>query len=299
MSVLTGQTTRLFSTPYLTVAEYKQAPTAIDYNNLVTDSADPDVQDAELANVIARASSWIDTFCNQTLGATQETEQQRTRLRPDGFITVHPRYFPIIEVTDFWFGLQPNQMIQFPDPSQGWLEDQSFTIPYSAATLSYSSAGPVQFGLPSGPRQQAYVRYTYVSGYPSTVLAANAVQGATSLTVTSGDGITVGARMNVYDGAQTETVTVASTYTLGSTTVPLVSPLTFAHLSGVSVSALPPAVKQAAILATTGFIKARGDNSLTMDVINTPTNMTGSVGRSVANDFGMAKELLLPFRRIR
>jgi hypothetical protein len=36
-----GATTKLFSTPYLTIAEYKNAPTAIDYNNLVTDSSDP------------------------------------------------------------------------------------------------------------------------------------------------------------------------------------------------------------------------------------------------------------------
>ena len=53
-----GLTTKLFSTPYLTLDEYKQAPTAIDYNNLVAASTDPSVQDAELANVIARASSF-------------------------------------------------------------------------------------------------------------------------------------------------------------------------------------------------------------------------------------------------
>ena len=45
-------TTHQFSTPYLTIQEYKNAPTAIDIDNLVFNSSDPDVQDSELANVI-------------------------------------------------------------------------------------------------------------------------------------------------------------------------------------------------------------------------------------------------------
>ena len=74
-------TTHGLTTPYLTLAEYKNAPTAIDIDNLVFNSSDPDVQDSELMNVIARASSWIDTYCNQVLGATEETEKDRKSTR--------------------------------------------------------------------------------------------------------------------------------------------------------------------------------------------------------------------------
>lgn len=299
MSALIGQTTRQFSTPYITVGEYKQAPTAVDYSNLVVDSADPMVQDAELSNVISRASSWVDTYCNQVLGATQETEQQRARLRSDGLIIVHPRYFPVVTVSDFWYGLSPNQLVQFPDPSQGWLEDQSIVIPYSSANLSYSTQGPLQFGLPAVPRQQVYVRYTYVSGFPSTVLAGSVAANGSTITVLAADGITAGARMTIYDGSSTEEVTVASSYVYGSTTVPLTAGVGFAHAAGVSVSALPPAVKQATILATSAFIKSRGDTSLTMDVLNTATNVNTGVSKSIASDWSMARELLAPFRRIR
>ena len=44
---------------YLTVAEYKNAPTAIDYDNLVV-GGNQAAQDAELLANIARASSFID-----------------------------------------------------------------------------------------------------------------------------------------------------------------------------------------------------------------------------------------------
>ena len=44
--------------PYLTVAEYKNAPTSIDYNNLVV-GGNQTAQDSELANVILRASSFM------------------------------------------------------------------------------------------------------------------------------------------------------------------------------------------------------------------------------------------------
>jgi hypothetical protein len=299
VSILTGNTTRQFSTPYLTVDEYKQAPTAIDYNNLVVASADPAVQDAELANVIARASSWIDTYCNQIIGATQETEQQRSRLRSDGMLIVHPRYFPVVALTAFSFGVDPNGLVNYPDPSLGWIEDQSIVLPYTSANLSYSSQGPLQFGMPAIPRSGVYCRYTYVSGYANTLINATVSSGATSITVADATGITAGTRLTIFNGLSTETVTVASTYSFGSTTVPLVTATAYAHASGISISSLPPAVKEAAILATTAFIKVRGDTSLVMDVISTPMSQGTQEKQGIANDLGIARELLMPFRRIR
>lgn len=298
MSNLYGNTTKLFSTPYLTIEEYKQAPTAVDYSNLVLASSDPAVQDAELKNVIARASSWMDTFCNQVLAATEETEQQRSRLRGDGMLAMHPRYFPIVALKSVSYGITPNNLVAYADPSQGWIEDQQFVLPYTATTTNYSSQGPVQFGMPAMPRSQVYVNYTYISGYANTTLAANASASATSITVADATGITAGLRMTIYSGMNTETITVKNTYSFGSTTVPLESPLANAQTSGVSVSALPPAVKQAAILVTTAFIKVRGDNSLTMDMVTTP-HQNSAVNKNITTDLELAKELLAPFRRVR
>lgn len=298
MTNLYGNTTRLFSTPYLTVAEYKQAPTAIDYNNLVVGSTDQAVQDAELANNIARASSWIDTYCKQVIGATVENEQQRSRMRPDGTIAIHPRYAPVSVLLSFSYGAAPNQIQAYLDPSQGWIEDQQIILPYAANTGAVSSAGPLQFGLPASPSVRLYCKYQYVAGYPNALLASNAASAATSIVLNDVTGLMPGTILNIYDGQSTERITVASNYTYGNTTVLLASPLSYAHTAGVSVSALPPAVKEAAILATTAFLKVRGDYSLTMGV----TNQVGTVGLNRAQldyDLALAKELLEPFRRIR
>lgn len=292
-------TTQQFSTPYLTTDEYRNAPTAIDIDNLVFNSSDPDVQNSELANVIARASSWIDTYCNQILGATQETETQRARISPDGTIKFHPRYNPVIALTDFWYGNPSNNLIQAQDCSVAWIENQQIIFPYVSQSSYFTSQGPLQFGFPTAAGTLVYLKYTYVNGYPNTLIAT-ATALASSLTVTSGTGITAGDQLKIYDGMYSENVTVASTYVFGSTTVPLTSPLLYSHSAGVSISALPPAIKEAAILATTAMLKVRGDNSLTMAVGTLPSQATTpQVQASISDDMSMAMALLAPYRRIR
>lgn len=292
-------TTQQFSTPYLTTQEYRNAPTAIDIDNLVFNSSDPDVQDSELANVIARASSWIDTYCNQILGATMETETQRSRISPDGTIKFHPRYNPIIALTDFWYGNPSTNLIQAQDCSVAWIENSEIIFPYATLSTTFTSQGPIQFGFPSTSGQVVYLKYTYVNGYANTLIAT-ATAGQSTLTVTNGTGITTGDQLKIYDGMYSENVTVASTYVFGSTTVPLTSPLLYSHSAGISISALPPAIKEAAILATTAMLKVRGDNSLTMAVGTLPSQATTpQVQASISDDMSMAMSLLQPYRRIR
>ena len=105
---------RQVSRPYLSLAEFKNAPTALDYGNLVV-GGNQAAQDAELTNAITRASSWIDQYCNQIIGATADTEQQRTRIRPDGTIRFHPKYFPLIALTAFSWGATPNSLVASQD----------------------------------------------------------------------------------------------------------------------------------------------------------------------------------------
>jgi hypothetical protein len=288
--------THQFSTPYLTLTEYKNAPTAIDYDNLVV-GGNAAAQDAELTNVIARASSWVDTYCNQILGATSENEQQRTRVKNDGTIRFHPRYAPIIALTALSYGSDPNNLTTVTDCSVCWVEDAQIIFPYSRLSTTWSSQGPLQFGFPSNPSVETFLRYTYVNGYANTLINT-ATAAATSLTVTDGTGVVAGQMLKIYDGVNSENVTVASTYTFGSTTVPLTSALAYSHATGISISSLPPAVKEAAILATTAFLKVRGDNSLVMAVTTRPS-AAPSDAQNIKGDLGLAMELLKPFRRMR
>jgi hypothetical protein len=288
---------RQVSRPYLTLDEYKNAPTALDYGNLVQGGTQA-AQDAELTNAITRASSYIDQYCNQVLAATLDVEQQRVRMRPDGTVRIHPKYFPIVSLKSLACGFSPNQTTTVQDLSAAWIEEQQIIFPISGVNLNWSSQGSLGFGFPSTQRAETYVNYSYVNGWNVSTLAVASSAAASTLILDNGIGITAGQTLKIYDGANSENVTVANSYSYGSATIPLTSPTLYAHTVGNAVSAMPAAVKQAAILVTSAYLKIRGDASLVLDVTNAPgSQIDGSqkVGSSVAH----AHEILKPFRRIR
>jgi hypothetical protein len=282
--------------PYLTVQEYKDAPTSIDYNNLVV-GGNQAAQDAELANVILRASSYMNEYLNQSLVADQYTETQRVRVNGQGMIALHPNNSPIISLSSFQYGTDPNNLVALPDCSTAWFEAQQLIIPLSNLGLNYSSQGPLGFGVGFSPRQQVFTEYTYVSGFVNTTIAT-ATAGATSLTVTDGTGIIAGQPYRIYDGSKSERITVASTYTNGSTTVPLTSALAYTHTAGVAIGNMPNAIKQSCILITTAFLKVRGDNSMTMNLTTQPTVNVGNTNR-YSGDIALALDMVNKYRRIR
>jgi hypothetical protein len=280
---------------YLTIAEYKNAPTSIDFDNLVV-GGNANAQDAELANVIMRASSYMDAHLNRNLTATTYVETQRTRMTSEGFIALHPDNAPVVQLSDFQYGSNPLNLITLPDCSQTWFENQQIIIPLSQLSTSYSSQGPLAFGG-GFPRQQIFMKYTYVAGYVNTrIVTATATQS--TLTVRSGAGIIAGQILHIYDGALSEDVTVASTYVNGSTTVPLTTALVSTHAAGVAIGNMPMTIKQACILITTAFIKMRGDNSMTMQITTSPTaNVDGA--QRYGGDIASALEMIKLYSRIR
>lgn len=290
----------LFTTPYVTAAEYKQSPTSIDVTNLV--SRDAAASLAELNNLVARASSWADTYCGQILAATVDTDLDWFNMSRDGWLKVHPRYTPILQLNSFAYGSMPGNLATLTDLSQVAIlsRAQEFHVPLAAGVMS-SSAGPLQFG-PAGYGARILCSYTYVNGYPTTTLAATASAGASSIQVVDATGVLAGlTQLGIYDGGQTEMVKVAASYA-GGTTLPLQSALRFAHGEvGVSVSALPAAVKQAVIHLTNYLAKTRG-----IAAIVAPRGGSQQPGRTVKKadsndpeDVATAKELLDAFRRVR
>jgi hypothetical protein len=294
----TGVTTQhaFNENPYLTVAEYKNAPTAIDIDNLVV-GGNAGAQDAELANVILRASSFMDEYLNQNLNASTQTENQRIRMNSQGYLAIHPNNNPIISLQSLSYGTDPNNLIALGDPSKSWFEEQQIIVPLSQLATTYSSQGALSFGAGVAPRQQMFVTYQYTSGYVNNLIAtATATQS--TLTVQRADGIVAGMTLRIYDGASSERVIVASNYTYGSTTVPLTAPLAYTHANTVSLGNLPNTIKQACILVTTAFLKMRGDNSLTMNVTTQPNgNVSGAT--VYGGDIQTALKMLDLYRRIR
>ena len=289
--------------PYITTAEYRQAPTGVTTANLVP--TNPSATEAELFNGIMRASSWVDVICGQSLGARVDTYSQELTLGRDGMLRAYPRFSPIQAVTAFSYGTQPNNYTALSDLSQIVIDAREFTVP----TLSgnWSSAGPLQFSPAPRVGGRMRVLYTYVPGFTNTTLAATATAGATSISVKDGTGaVPALTQLNIYDGAQSEVVTVASTYVFGSATLPLVAPLQYPHSqAGIAVSALPHSVKLATILLTSTIIQTRGAVALIAPTVSglagryTQSGSTRSKGNSTPVDANveLACTLLADFAR--
>jgi len=290
--------TQFQSGSYLTIAEYKNAPTAIDINNLVVGGTSAQ-QDAELASVIQRASSFIDIYVNQPLIAQNFTEQSRTRMTQEGFLVISPDYNNVVALNSLAYGATPTNLVTVSSTSlqNCWFEKSQIIYPLSQLGTTYSSQGPLSFGFPPASRSRIYAAYNYTAGYCNG-LVMSATAGASSFTMIDPIGLTAGTVVTIYDGASTEQVVVSPSYTYGSTTVNITGTLKYTHASGVAVGNMPQAVKQAAILITTDFLKVRGDNSLTM-AVTTRASSGPSVQSIVGSDIELAKQLLSPFRRMR
>ena len=279
--------------PYITIAEYKNAPTSLDYNNLVV-NGNANAQDAELSRVILRATSYLNEYLNQDLHANPVTEKQRVRMSNEGYIFLHPNKNPIISLSAFQWGSSPTNLQTLNDPSQCWFESQQIVIPLSQINTTYTSSGPLAFGS-YAPRIPLFTKYTYIAGYVNTT--CNGTAGASTLTAFNPSGILPGERYRIIDGANAESITVASNYTYGSTTVPLTAPLTQTH-TGAGFSNMPFAIKQATILMTSAFIKQRGDASMTMNLTTQPTANIGNNQR-YAGEIKLALDMVNLYRRIR
>lgn len=284
-----------FSTPYLTIAEFKQAPTAIDVDDLVGGGTSA-INDQELANVIARASSWIDSHCGQVLASTRDSEAMRASIDRRGMLKVHPRYWPVTQVVSLSYGPLPSLMASV-DVSTVWIEQQAVVFPIMGFSAAFN--GPIQFTGNYSTTQEQFVEITYVNGYPNSVLSASVASTASVLPVADMTGFVPGQDFTIYDGANTERVRVAAFFVPdeGPGNLLLAAPLVYSHTASISASALPPAIKQACIYVTSAVLKARGNASLVMTQLTPSTFQTSNP--SALADYNAAVDILRPFRRIR
>ena len=282
--------------PYLTVGEFQEAPTALDLTNLVAGGTVQD-QTASLAQIIARASSWIDQVVfpigtGGTLAASIDTDAGYVPTN-NGVANLICRFKPIIAITQVAFGATPTTLASISDTlgADIVIEGRVLKVPFAWGTQSRT-----RWGLGAGTGQ-VYAQWSYIDGYPHTTLAADLDAADTAITVNSTLGMFAGTSLMIYDGSSTEEVVVATVDS--ATTFTTTEGVLFAHTvpaypDGITVSALPPAVKEAAIRVTVALIKQRGDDSIVLP--DESTGVPAVAHGSADEDLAVAMEILEPFR---
>lgn len=299
----------LLTQPYVSVAEFRSAPTWIDSQDLVPGGTSAR-QDAELANVLLRASAWADNYVEQRLGAHTVTEQTRVRPGRDGLMYLTPSNTPVRQVTALAYGSTPQNIESQSDLSGTWVEDSRgivvSMIPYNATINSL-----LQFGPATRPDHELFVQYQYVAGYANTVLTGSVTAGSQSIAVADSTGFVPpssgivgplpGSTARIWDPGFEEAVAVASGFTAGSLVIPLASPLANAHAAGAVVSEFPPEVRQAIICHAVALL-IREDVAAEEPWSGTPFGPTARRSERGGKAGGLvdhAMMLLEPFRRIR
>jgi len=264
--VLNPPVTAELSQPYLTPAAFKAYPTWLDLDNLIPGGVQA-LQDDELADVLLTASEWC---CSPTpdwlmrLDAHWvQGEQKRTRANAAGRLTIRPNDVPVRAITAISVGCDPSSLSAVPLPPPGlWIEDGRLVsfIPGGAGTV-FSGPALIQFGARGRPFTETWVQWSYVAGFPSTVLAASSNTSVASIQVSNPTGILPGDVLKIYDVGATssttganEAVTVASSYAPAlptvppvPTVIPLAADPAFAHAAGTLVTGFPRRILQAVI----------------------------------------------------
>ncbi|MER6350668.1 hypothetical protein ABT186_02130 [Streptomyces sp. NPDC001634] len=277
---------------------------------------------AEQTAVCWRATSIVDTYCNQVLRATVDAEELSgpggTRVaiqRDTGNGILVMRRWPVSQV----LAVQIARNSGFPRawttvPAGQYEVAHPLINQYSDSASATTPDGGSSILLAPGYVTHDYGRngfrllVSYTNGWPHTSMTATANAGAATLQVDDVTGF-VGASAFVYDGASTEPVSVtavsaatpmqlpngAGTAQTGPGTVTLSAPLANAHAAGVVVSALPANVLWATVLAAATQALESGITSVSIQ--NIPGSQT--VGGHGVSDMQMQYQCLLdPYRRV-
>lgn len=304
--------------PYLSYSMFAlDARRGVDIGNLVPGGAPPPEQEAALMQYIEMASAQGDEIMQQTLAATYDTEQHQANVGGDWYITVHPRYRPVIAVTAFAYGATAAAMQPLSSLSGVWVERKRFKMPvgpYGGLPVN-TSQGPIQFGSSGTPQMRVFCQYTYVNGYPVTYLTASVAAGATAISVQDTTGIVPGkswltvyagrARYRFLAGALSNSVDgsgIASgpgnvTITqLGASQLPAHA-ITLATMTdpandarAVMVSAVPTDVIEGFVYLTRGLIKDPGAASIIG--MQAPAAVLAGDPGGAANDIERGSQIL-------
>jgi hypothetical protein len=282
------------------------APTGADWEIIPEPGATAAQINAEVTSIAWRATSIVDTYCNQELRSTVANEElfgpgaPRVGIQQgtgNGLLIM--RRWPVTEVLAIQTA--PNRVfprVWTPVPAGLYEPEHPLINLYSDTASATGPDGSMSIVMAPGylypGRNSTRLLVSYANGWPHTSLTQDADAGATVLNVDDVTGWT-GASGFAYDGSATESLMVesvsattpmnlpngAGTAQSGPGTVTLVSPLAYE---------LWATVLAAAMQATEGGI-------ISISVQNMPGSVSTG-GNGSADLATQYRDLLGPFRRI-
>ena len=306
-------------TPYVTPSMLTNAPTGIAWSIIPFPKASTQAQFEEQLNICWRATGIVDNYCNQVLRATADTEyyngpDYRVTIQKTGNGRIVLQRWPVLQVLAV--SVSPNASFprQFTTLPSGFYDIEHPIIGvYGSTTPSAAGDGGQAILVAPGyinwalGRNGYRIAISYLNGWAHSSLTSPATGGVSSLVVDDVTAFT-GASAFVYDGANTEVVSVSSVTANAPLTLPisgtmvaagpgtltLASPIANSHAAGAVVSALPQDVIWAAVLAATSQALESGIDAITIQ--NIPGSQT--VGGHGIQELTEQYEVILePYRR--
>ena len=261
------------TTRLITAEELIAQPIGFDWSDTAESiGASGAIEAVEQLRVIEKASAWASKYCFGNIGrldATTDTEtarlapaMQKAFVDNQGWLWMRTDYFPILSVSSAQWAIATagvgTPTFNALDTTKLQIYGEGFRL-QRIADLSQDW---------TWLRWGSLLKWTYVNGWPNAVLTADmptqsypasvnvAVDTSLGMTVTTG---AIGNLLEIYDGAQSEIVTV--------TAVPDATHVTatfqYQHFIGVGLSSLPPDVKLGVAFACLHFARQRGTDAVT------------------------------------
>jgi hypothetical protein len=251
--------------PYVTLDEFKTYPTWMDVGNLVPGNVTTGIQDAALSDVLLAASQWAENYVgNMPLRAHVLSSNTRARTNRRGRLYLKPEHVPVRQVVSLSYAPDPNRLIGLNlAASPPWIEGQGREVSFTLSGQLFFTGPMLQFGNVPSPEQETFIAWTYVAGWPNTVLSSAPSGGASSISVADPTGILPGDQLRIWDDANvaTEVIYVQSTYVPPvpawppvAGAIPVTPNLAKAHNIGVGVGEMPRPVHQAVICYAIGLL---------------------------------------------
>lgn len=288
----------LVTLPYVTPASFAAYPSYAELDNLVTGVITAAANNAQLNNMLVQSSQWVTDQANVPLHAHNKAENKLMRVASNGSLSWHPAHNPVKLVTGLQYSWSGNfgatgSVQTVTDFTGVWIEESAqVNLPFAAMNGTMNG---LQFGPVGGWQSPLYTSWAYQAGFPNALLAASTSAGAQVLTVTDPTGIVPGDRLRIWEPGVEEAVTVAASYGVGSTTVPLNSPMTNAHTTIAGVSAMPSSIMLAVVYYTCALLM-RPDSRAEDQWPDTRTGITTRSEDARKDGTGMVAEA---YRQIR